>query len=373
MILFEAIAILVGTVIGAGILGIPYAAAQVGFSVALVMLIGLSFMNMLLQLMFAEVTLRTRTDHEIPGFSGLYLGNSAKGFAMIISILSGFGTLLAYLIAQGDILHALIGIDPFVGSLLFVVVGGYVVYRGLASVRIFELIVTVGIILVMFLIGYTSIPHLDLSQLYYVHFDKIGIPYGVLIFALSGTVAIPQMHKAMFDHETLLPKAIISANLIVLAIYAVFMFFVLGVTGLQTTQIATIGLGERIGPSMIFLGNILALFTISTSFMTVGLSIRRLFQHDYNFPRIKAWLITMGIPLLFFLLGVHSFILVLGIVGGVLMGTQGILIVFAFWRAIHTGKRKPEYKLGGLPILGTLLIGILGLGAVVTILNIFIH
>ena len=75
---FSAVSILVGTCIGAGVLGIPYVAAQVGFFVALayIMLIGLLVFT--INLYFGEVILRTKGDHQIAGYAGKYLGRKGK-------------------------------------------------------------------------------------------------------------------------------------------------------------------------------------------------------------------------------------------------------------------------------------------------------
>ena len=365
----EATATMIGTVIGAGILGIPFAVVKVGFVPGLFMMLVLAVAMIVLELMFVEVSLRTKKDHEIPGYGGLYLGLHAQMVALFAGVIGGYGTLLAYMIAQGDILQALLGGSATVWSLLFYLMGSYIVYRGLGAIRVIELIMTLGIFTIMFLIGLTAHPHIDSLNLAYTDLSQLIVPYGVLIFALSGITAIPQVRKQMVGSEKKLPHVVIVANILVVAMYILFMWLTLGVTGASTTEVATIGLGQRIGPSMLLMGNILAFFTITTSFVTVGLSIRRLFHYDYNFSRFKAWVSTIMIPLVFFLFGARSFIQVVGIVGGVIMGTQSIIIILAFWKAQKNGHRKPEFRLGKLAGVGGVLIAIYVLGAVLTLID----
>lgn len=371
MLFLEALAILIGTTIGAGILGIPYAVSKVGFVPGLLMLIILGVVTTILELMYMEVTLRTKEDHEIPGYGGLYLGFPAKMASLLMGIIGGYGALLAYIIGQGTILHTLIGGPSTVWSILFLAVAGYIVYRGLYAVRVIELIMVAVMFCVVFILGVAAEPHINLQNLSHVDVNNIIIPYGVLMFALSGMNAIPQLRQHMKGREEDIPRVIVISNLLVVAVYAVFMWITLGVTGADTTQIATVGLGNKIGPSMVLIGNLLAFITMSTSFMTNGLSIRRLFQYDYGMPRFKAWLATIMIPLVLFIVGARDFIQVVGLVGGIIISLQSIIIVSAFWKARTEGHRRPELALGKLGVIGGILILMYTFGSALTLMELF--
>lgn len=365
----EATSTLIGSVVGAGVLGIPFAIAQVGFRPGIIMLIALTGANIILQLMYVEIVLRTSKDHEIPGYGSLYLGKRIGMIALLIGILSGYGTLLAYIIGQGGVVSALVGGPPVLWSLLFAAAGGYIVYRGLSAVRVLELIMTVGIFIVVFLIGLRAHPHIDTLNLSYADINNVIVPYGVLLFALGGLSSIPQIRQEMRREEHDLPWVIILGNMLIFIIYAAFIWLVLGVTGAETTEVGTVGLGEKIGPIMVILGNAFAFLTITTSFITVGLSIRRLFQYDYGLSRLQAWLSTMIIPLVIFLLGARSFIQVLSIVGGLIIGAQSAIVIFAFWEARKEGNRKPEFSLGTLRITGIILLIFFAVGAALTLVD----
>lgn len=366
----EAVATLVGSIVGVGILGMPYAVSKVGFLPGVLMLTFLAILNILLLMMYAELTLRTKKDHEIPGYGGLYLGTNTQMAALIIGIVGGYGTILAFMIAQGEILHTLFGGNPTMWSLLFFVVGGYIVYRGVEAVRVLELIMVLGVSIIFFMIGLTAHPHIDYANLSYSDVNNFIIPYGVILFALSGTTVVPQLRQQLRNSEKSFPWVILVACSLVFVMYAAFLWLTLGVTGAQTTEVATIGLGHFIGPTMLLLGNTLAFFTISTSFITLGLSMRRVFQYDYHFPRFRAWICAMMIPLFLFILGARNFIGVVGIVGGVLLSIQNMIVISAYWKAIKNGERKPEFSLGHMRILGTLLLIVFGFGAILTLLDV---
>jgi len=73
---------LTGTVIGAGILGLPYVFAKSGFFVGLFWLIFLGIITIYFNLALGEVTLRTKGVHHLPGLAEKYLGNcTANGLS----------------------------------------------------------------------------------------------------------------------------------------------------------------------------------------------------------------------------------------------------------------------------------------------------
>lgn len=382
MLKLEALAIIIGTTIGAGILGMPYAVAKVGFLPGIVMLIGLGLATMILELMYAEVTLRTREDHEMPGYSGLYLGFPARMLTLLIGIIGGYGAMLAYIIGEGNVLATLFGgllggilphsslpHSPFLWGLLFFALASFIVYRGLEAVRVIELVMVTAMFGVVVALGLTAHPHINPNNLSLVDVNNAIVPYGVLMFALTGISAIPQVRLQLKGSEKSFPHIIIAANVAVMIVYALFNWLTLGVSGSATTEIATVGLGQTIGRTMLILGNTLAFITMSTCFIAGGMSMRRLFQYDYGFSRFKAWLATMMIPLTLFIFGARGFVQVLGIVGGVIVSLQSIIIVVAFWKARTRGHRKPEFNLGSLRLVGSILIILYVIGSVLTILD----
>lgn len=368
LILWGGIATLVGSVVGAGILGIPYAVASVGFGLGLTMLIAIAAFNLILQLMYAEVIVRTKRDHQTPGYARKYLGKNMSKAAFVIDILTGYGALLAYTVGIGEVLQAVLGGTSFIWSVIFFGLMGIVVYKGIEAIKRFEMVLTIFIFLVVFLIGLSAHPHIDFANLGYWVPENIAIPYGVLLFALAGSASIPQVRQTIVGSEKYFPRVLIASNAIIFILYLSFMYIVLGVTGANTTEVGTIGLGNKIGESMIIMGNVLAVFTISTSFLTSGLAMRRMFHHDYGRTRLVATILTLGVPLLAFVAGARDFITVLSIVGGVLLGAQSMIIILTFWRAIKKGNRKPEFSFGKLYITGALLLTVYIVGALVTIL-----
>src|SRR3989344_4255301 len=99
---FTAVCIVIGTIIGAGFLGIPYVAMQSGFTIALFHLIIVGIIITLSMLYLGEVILRTKEPHQLIGYAEKYLGKRGKKLMSFSLIFGIYSALTAYLIAQGE-------------------------------------------------------------------------------------------------------------------------------------------------------------------------------------------------------------------------------------------------------------------------------
>ena len=97
-----ALATLIGTMIGAGILCIPYVVMKSGFAISLVHIFVIALLIMITMLYLGEVALRTNHSFQLTGYAEKYLGKKGK-IAMMFAL--GFGiyaALLAYLLGVGE-------------------------------------------------------------------------------------------------------------------------------------------------------------------------------------------------------------------------------------------------------------------------------
>ena len=76
----DAIFMITGMTIGAGVLGVPYVVAQVGLKIGIVYILALGLVMLALNLMLGEIAVRTNQSLQIPGLVGKYLGKWAKYF-----------------------------------------------------------------------------------------------------------------------------------------------------------------------------------------------------------------------------------------------------------------------------------------------------
>lgn len=363
----EAVATLVGTTIGAGVLGVPYVVAQSGLLAGLLHIIIIGAAVMLVNLMLGEVVLRTKGNHQLTGYAEKYLGKAGKRLMTLTMTAGIYGALLAYTIGTGISLNAILpGLPPIAGSLIFFAIVSAIVYFGLEAVEKSELLltsVTVTVIITIIVAAVMS-GKFSAANLTGVSLKNAFLPYGVVLFAFLGAVAIPEMKEELGKSRKLLKKAIIIGGLIPLILYTLFTVAVIGVSGAATGQIATTDLGARLGKLMGVFANLFAVLAMSTSFIALGLALKEMYAYDYKIRKKAAWILTCIVPLAAFMLGINSFIAVLGIAGAVAGGTEGILLVKMHSNAQEKkAETKPAYviKIGRLMAAALIAMFIIGI------------
>ena len=341
---FQSVATLVGTIIGAGILGLPYVFAQAGFWTGFLVLILVVLAMIAVKLMIGEVVLRTQAQHQISGYIGLYLGEKWKIFSLLISI-TIYGALLAYFIGVGEALAAVFGGQPLMYSSIFYLIAAFLIWKGISLIKNAEFILAIFVFIIFCLLIVFSQSHMNFANLSGFDFNKILVPFGVILFACSGTLAVPVMRQILKYREYLLKRSILIGILFPAVIYGFFALVVIAVTGTTTTEIATIGLGRKIGPLILIIGNLFAVFTMSTSFLSGGLALREIFRLDFNFKKYWSCLLVVAGPLFLYLLGWRDFIEIIGTIGAVGFSLEGLVYIITYWRARRLGNRFPEYAL----------------------------
>ncbi len=366
---YEAIATLTGTIIGAGVLGIPYVMAKAGFLTGLLVLLLLGAVMVVLNLCIGEVTLRTKGLHQLTGYAGIYLGQRGKRLMTLAMMISSYGALMAYIIGEGKSLAEIFGGNPWMWSIVFFVLASLIIFKGMEAVGMSELVLSiikfVALFTTLLLLGFSQF--FDPANLMQIDLTKIFVPYGVILFAFLGAIAIPAMREELSSHLKDLKKCILIGTLIPIAAYALFGLAVVGVTGRFTTEVANLGVGLLMGFFPLAIISVFAVLSMATGFIAIGNGLKEMFWHDYKFKPINALLLTLSVPVLLILFGVHSFINILGITGAIAGGADGIIMLLTYLKARKHGQRKPEYemKIGLAPIV--LMIAVFIIGAVITI------
>jgi len=375
-----AIFTLVGTIVGAGMLGIPYAVAKVGFLLGFLLVVGIGIAFIFMNLFVGEVVLRTKEQHQLTGYAHKYLGINGKRLMALSMFISIYGALSAYLIGEGATLYSMFKVgSPLLFSLVFFLIVFLITYRGLKATGKAELITVSLLIITIFAVGAATIPSFSFSNLSGFNPEFLILPFGVVLFSLLGSPAIPEMQIELVNQKHKLKRAIIIGSIIPIVLYLFFTFFLVGSIGLENFEllapnerIATIALSIYSSPMLGFAANLVAIFAMFTSFLTLAIALIQVFEFDYHFPKEIATILTFSIPLLITIFDLSTFITILGVTGIFAGGLEGILIILMFWKAKGMGDRKPEYKLEKNYIIGTILIAMFGLGIGYQLVSMFL-
>ncbi len=368
---------LFGTIVGAGILGIPYVVAKAGLLYGLILILLFGFTIMMLNFFTGEVVLRTKTQHQLPGYAEKYLGKNGKRFMMLSMLISIYGALTAYLIGEGNTFYTLFKIwSPLTFSIIFFVITFLIIYRGVKATGRAELILISLLILVVIAIGVFSANKIDSSNFSSFNPAFFFLPYGVILFAYAGMPAVPEMQEQLQGQKKKLKKAIMWGSILPIILYLAFAFIIVGVIGIENfdalqpnERIATIALSYYSVPLLGLFANLLAILAMFTSYLTLGIALLEVYEYDYKIPKWIAFIVTFSLPLAIVLFDLTSFITVLGITGAFAVGLEGIIVVLMYWKAKTLGKRKPEYQMGNHKILGSFLILLFAVGIIYQIIQ----
>lgn len=369
----KAVAILIGTIIGAGVLGIPYVVYQAGFLTGIIMILGLGIALLMLHLYLGEIALRTKQKHQLTGYAEKYLGGWGKKLMFLSMLIGMYGALTAYLIGVGSTLRAILGGYEILYCMGAFIILAIIVYLGLKAVGKTELYMQSITILLLVAISVYALFFVRGKNLQGFNITKVFIPYGTIFFAFLGTSAIPEMREMLRKEAKLMKKAILIGSIIPIILYALFAIAVVGVVGNSfeflgaNGGIATVALGEVLGEKINILGNLFATFTMATSFLTIGLAMVWVYRYDYKIKKQTAWAITMFFPLVLALSGLTTFLKTIGVVGAISGGITGILIVMMHKRAKKLGDRKPEYSIKHYTLLSYTLLALFVLGIILTL------
>ncbi|MBI2102695.1 amino acid permease [Candidatus Woesearchaeota archaeon] len=355
------IATLMGIIVGAGILGIPYVIAKAGYLYGLIIIILIGLAYVFLDLFYGEVVLRTKKQHQLPGYAEKYLGRKGKIIAGIAMPIAVYGALTAYLIGVGQASFAIFKWGtPLLYTIVFFLICTMIVLGGIKAMGKAELFLIPLLLLVVIIIGIVSFSRLDYSSLVPWDIRYSFLPYGVLIFAYMGFAGIPEVREVLGSETKKMKKVIIISALIPIVLYALFAFIVIGAVGLDNFEllqpnerIATVALSIYSHPLLGILANLLAVLAMFTSFLTNAIALKEVYHYDYKLSPVLSIFLTLIVPLLVSVFGLTTFLAVLGFTGAVSGGLEGILVVLMYWRARLLGDRKPEYVLGKQRILGT--------------------
>lgn len=346
---FSAVAILVGTIIGAGMFGIPYVVSKVGFLIGIIYLIFLGLMVCIVTLAFGEIVLRTKGRHQMVGYAKRYAGKWGERVISFSMIFGVFGALLAYTIGIGNFLSIILkqyfGGTSFIYSVIFYLLASFAILFGLKVIKKLENISVVLLLIIVGLIFIVGAKEINYTNLGGFSWSFLFLPYGVILFSFEGASIVPRMADLLVKNRKRLKMAIIGGMLISLIVYLFFTLTIVGISGGQTSEEAIVGVSKILGRKVVIMGAVLGVLTVATSFFSLGLSLKDMFKFDYKINNFVSWLIVVSVPLIIFLLGARSFISVIEIVGTVTGGLQGIMILRMFLKAKKKSQLKPVYSL----------------------------
>ncbi len=349
-----AVSVLAGTIIGVGMFALPYAALKAGFWVVIGYFLILGSLTILIHYIFGELSLITADMKRLPGFARIYFGRWGERIALVSGVLGLLGALLAYAIVGGEFLLELL--SPYFGgnyiiyTITYLAVASIIILFGIKTIAKVEFWGLILFILASIAIFFMGRPYLQIANLSQPSdASQLFLPYGIVLFSLWGAAIIPEVEEMLGNNKKLIRVVIPVSIIIAIVVYIFFTYLILGITGNQTTESGLGGLKNILGGRIVNFMLALGILTTFTSFVTVGLTLEKIFWYDLKIRKVIAWAITCFVPLGLFLIGIKSFIPVISLAGAIMLGIDGILILLMYTKAT---KKKSVLLLATVLLIG---------------------
>lgn len=342
----EGIGLLVGMIIGAGLFALPYSFAKAGVGWGLVLFIAILGISFLLHYLYAAIIYATPGKHRFTGYMRRYLGHAAELVALCFTFFGYYGSMLAYGVLGAVFLGNIFGFEFYLAGLWFFILGGALFFLSLKLVGKINFYLTLPLLAFILVLAAKLLPSLNTGNFSAPTEPAWFLPYGILLFAFAGYSSLPDLHDVLGGNSRALSRRIIFWSLLLSAVfYLIFIFSVVGATGLATTEDALSGLSDKIGSFAVVVGSLIGLLAVFTSYIVFGADLKLTFRYDYNLSEVLAWLLAFLPPVLLFASGFTNFVEILSVVGSVGLGVFAVFTVAVAWKE----REKLESFLGFRP------------------------
>lgn len=372
--------IIAGTTIGAGMLALPLASAGLGFSTALLIMLGLWALMAFTALLMVEIHQYSSQDATLHTLAKEILGTKGKWIATFAMLFLFYSLCAAYIAGGGGQFTQRISeftgfsISAPTGTLLFTVIVAAVVTIGTATVDKVNRLLFAGKIIAMIMVLTFLAPNVTESYLLSMPLGQgliiASIPVIFTSFGFHGS--IPAIVNYLDGHTPSLRKAIVIGSAIPLIIYILWQLATLGVVS-QAELVQNSGLSALIGTlarsaHQSGLGSMIGIFAdlaLLTSFLGVSLGLFEfmgdtLRKKGAGINRFVASVATFTPPLLFALFYPQGFIMALGY-AAIALAILAIFLPIAMVVRVRRQASSSEYYqvIGGKPAL--MITGVIGL------------
>jgi tyrosine-specific transport protein len=325
--------LIAGTMIGAGMLGIPMATAQAGFIPACIISILVWSFMLITGILLSEIVLKMPKGSNFLAISEHFFGKPGKYFIGGIFIFLYFCLQIAYIAGGAPLFYDLLfksSYIPWFGYLIFSSIFALIIFLSTKWIYRINAILSYGMFSFFFIVILIGTPSVNIFNLAQYNFSKMFISVPVLFSAFGYHNVIPTLSDYLEKNRKALFSSLTIGTFISLVIYLLLQQVVLGSVSvdalhdaMKSGKTCIFALQEKVSNSNLYLfSKFFAFFALATSFLGVSLSILDFFKEGFNNFQLKAkngilCLIIFAPSTFFAILYPSIFSKSLGIAGGV--------------------------------------------------------
>ena len=332
---WEGAGIIVGHGVGSGVLAVPYLASRNSWQSFVLIIVVAYLVNLILHYMIAELSLNNGGGQFITIFENeLFKGKIGKYLSWGAFAIMGFSVLVniaGFISGGGAVFSSWFGLPVWVSQLLYFIICSLVVYSGMKAVGVFEKISVFSMLGVIFILFFSVMRgEKEALPSHFVASSNILALYGMVAFALSAVMSVPQVVKGFDGNPRKIKASIAAGTLINVLLIVVITFMTLVGSGSSITQDgALVDLSRKLGGWVGIIGYIFSLLALSTSFWANSLNLRDIVSEKTGLSRKKSWIAATMPCLILALLGLEGFVGFTRI-SGVIQVITGIGVIFAY-------------------------------------------
>lgn len=361
--LLGAITLVAGACVGGGMLAIPVETGIAGFLPSVVIMI-LSYLFMTCTgLLIVEANLWMEEGSHYLTMASRLLGMPGKLIGAILFIFMGYGSLIAYNAAGGDILlgavKALSGIDfgRTLACSMYALVFGFMLFLGTKVLgRINTILVFAMILAYVFLVS-LGVGEAKAALLEFRAWGKTVFALPLLLATFSYQMVVPSLTPYLKRDPRALRKAVIYGTSLPFLVYLIWQFIVLGIVPLDSLEHAyklglpaTTPLRDFVYSSYLSgFAAFFGFFALVTSYLAIGLGTVDFMMDTFKIKQkfVSAFIVVVPC-LIFSIIYPNAFLFALGITGG--FGDSimnGLMPVMMVWVGRYRRHIEGPYRLCG--------------------------
>lgn len=352
------ILLVAGSCIGAGMLGLPVLSGAAGFTPSIFVFLICWLFMVSTGFLLLEVNLWFGQSANLITMAEQTLGRWGKGVSWVVFLYLFYCLMVAYMAASGTLVadftavYAKAPIPKWLGSLLFSLIFGALIYKGTHAVDWFNRLLMGGLVVAYVTLILLGAKHVNVSLLGRQDWKAATLVVPIAVISFGYHNLLPSLTSYLDGHVRSLKWVILVGSAIPLLIYLIWEWLILGIVPAQEFQgaldqgeLATQSLYNVVGSSWIAgLAQAFAFFAIITSFLSVALSFVDFLADGLgirnSLNRIVPIALVLVPPFVFALLHPTIFLIALNYASGF-----GAVILFGIVPALMVWKGRYQKKI----------------------------
>lgn len=346
---FKVAGLVAAATVGDGIFALPYIFQKSGWLLCLFYMVALGGLVILAHSVYLATLEKVGEKERLLGLARIYLGEGGFWAGFIAIVLGLLLTLLAYLLLGTQFIHLAL---PFVRERYafaafwaFISIPLFLDNRRAVDVELFGIIATIVIVFTIFVAAFPRVIFNGIPAITGLTPQALFLPFGVILFSLAGWTSIEPVYETRKKGSRFAVAAssrpwlsLAFGTAIAALLFIMFAAGILGSSSIITPDtasgLATWPLWEK------DLLAIMGLIAVGTVYIPISREIRNSLEKDLHWNTIFSRGTIILLPPALILAGLNNFLVVIGLVGGLFLSMQYLLIVSVGRRALAPGPVK---------------------------------